>query len=77
MFGNRSAISAEAVLDTENESDEDMTETVTQHSTREDTHEYVQVVDPSAPEISFIKSECPQRKVIRIVCDHLGKRLYF
>ncbi|KAL0893812.1 hypothetical protein ABMA27_013941 [Loxostege sticticalis] len=33
--------------------------------------EYVEVVDPFAPEISFLKSECPQRKVIKVICDQL------
>jgi hypothetical protein len=35
--------------------------------------EYVEVMDPFAPEISFLKSECPERKVIKVVCDNLGK----
>lgn len=35
--------------------------------------DYVEVVDPFAPEISFVKSVCPQHTVIRIVCDQLGK----
>ncbi|XP_026742483.1 atrial natriuretic peptide-converting enzyme [Trichoplusia ni] len=33
--------------------------------------QYVEIVDPFAPEISFLKSECPERKVLRVVCDHL------
>lgn len=38
--------------------------------------EYVEVVDPFAPEISFLKSECPQRKVIKVICDQLGKDIF-
>lgn len=34
--------------------------------------EYVEVVDPFAPEISFLRSDCPERKVIKVVCDQLG-----
>lgn len=37
--------------------------------------EYVEVVDPFAPEISFVKSDCPERKVIRVICDQLGKNI--
>ncbi|CAG9783675.1 unnamed protein product [Diatraea saccharalis] len=37
----------------------------------DETPEYVEVVDPFAPEISFLKSECPERKIIKIVCDQL------
>ncbi|RVE50116.1 hypothetical protein evm_005322 [Chilo suppressalis] len=37
--------------------------------------EYVAIVDPFAPEISFLKTECSERKVIKIVCDQLGKLL--
>ncbi|KAG6449549.1 hypothetical protein O3G_MSEX006112 [Manduca sexta] len=33
--------------------------------------EYVEIVDPFAPEISFLKSECPERKVIRVICDQM------
>ncbi|CAG5012853.1 unnamed protein product [Parnassius apollo] len=59
----RSALSAEAVADAE-VYDEDKTEV-------DNPPEYVEVVDPSAAEISFVKSECPQRKVLKVVCDQL------
>lgn len=39
--------------------------------------EYVEVVDPFAPEISFLKSECPEKRVIRVICDQLGKLFNF
>lgn len=35
--------------------------------------EYVEIVDPFAKEISFLKSECRNASVLRIVCDELGK----
>ena len=38
--------------------------------------QYVEIVDPFAAEISFLKSECPERKVIRVICDHLGEFLF-
>lgn len=74
FYCNRTAISAEAVPDAEVESDENAAEAIMQDEVRKEIPEYVEVVDPSAPEISFVKSECPQRKVIKIVCDQLGKR---
>ncbi|CAH2074127.1 unnamed protein product, partial [Iphiclides podalirius] len=61
----RSALSAEAVSDAEAIEDENVTEE------KKDQPEYVEVVDPSAAEISFVKSECPQRKVLKVVCDQL------
>ncbi|XP_026757958.2 atrial natriuretic peptide-converting enzyme [Galleria mellonella] len=65
----RAAISAEAVLDSEEETEN---ETTTENIvSRKETPEYVEVVDPFAPEISFVKSDCPQRKVIRVTCDKL------
>ncbi|XP_046964777.1 atrial natriuretic peptide-converting enzyme isoform X1 [Vanessa cardui] len=67
----KSAVSAEAVPDLEEEIDEDTTESTIKDKYRKETAEYVEIVDPSAPEISFIKSECPQRRVIKIICDHL------
>ncbi|KAL4702504.1 hypothetical protein ACJJTC_001389 [Scirpophaga incertulas] len=42
----------------------------TEESTEEKS-EYVEVVDPFAPEISFVKSECPEKRVIKIICDQL------
>ena len=35
--------------------------------------EYVEVIDPFASEIAFLKSDCPSRKVIKVVCDQLGE----
>lgn len=49
------------------EVDEDDTD-----SKKEQPH-YVEIVDPFAPEISFLKSDCPERKVIKVICDHLGE----
>ncbi|XP_012544680.3 atrial natriuretic peptide-converting enzyme [Bombyx mori] len=62
-----SSISAEAVLDAE-----ELNKTNFENSTEfRSIAEYVEIVDPFAAEISFVKSECPQRKVIRIICDQL------
>lgn len=58
------------VPDSEEESEE---EESTETSETKSNPEYVEVVDPFAPEISFLKSECPQRKVIRVTCDQLGE----
>ncbi|GBP59203.1 Atrial natriuretic peptide-converting enzyme [Eumeta japonica] len=33
--------------------------------------DYVEVVDPFAPEISFIRTDCPERRVLKVVCDQL------
>ncbi|XP_032513882.2 atrial natriuretic peptide-converting enzyme isoform X1 [Danaus plexippus] len=65
----KSAVSAEAVPDAEEEPDEknENTQTVSQKN----EPEYVEIVDPAAAEISFVKSDCPQRKVIKIICDQL------
>lgn len=69
IFCFRSSISAEAVLDAE-----ELNKTNFENSTEfRSIAEYVEIVDPFAAEISFVKSECPQRKVIRIICDQLGK----
>ncbi|XP_050672750.1 atrial natriuretic peptide-converting enzyme-like [Leptidea sinapis] len=62
----RSAITAEVVPDME-EFDEDAGNSTTKKS----LPEYVEIVDPNAPEISFIRSECPEKKVIKVVCDQL------
>ncbi|XP_041977269.1 atrial natriuretic peptide-converting enzyme [Aricia agestis] len=69
----KSAISAEAVIDGEApDLDEDTTEDPFQLTRfAKDAPEYVKIVDPSAAEISFTKTECPQRKVIKVVCDQL------
>ncbi|KAM3963433.1 atrial natriuretic peptide-converting enzyme [Aphomia sociella] len=64
----KAAVSAEAVLDSEEIENETTTENIVPKNY---TPEYVEVVDPFAPEISFVKSECPQRKVIRVTCDQL------
>ncbi|XP_049867168.1 atrial natriuretic peptide-converting enzyme [Pectinophora gossypiella] len=61
----KTAISAEVVPDAEEESNED------ENVPRREPPEYVEVVDPFAPEIAFIKSECPQRRVIKVVCDQI------
>ncbi|XP_011548468.3 atrial natriuretic peptide-converting enzyme [Plutella xylostella] len=58
----KSASNAEVVHDAEAE-DADTDE--------ESAPEYVEVVDPAAPEISFLKSDCPERRVVRVVCDQL------
>lgn len=58
--------------DLEEDIDDESTESTIQDKVQKEAPEYVEIVDPSALEISFIKSECPQRKVIKIVCDHLG-----
>lgn len=39
--------------------------------------EYVEIADPSARDILFLKSECPERKVIRVVCDQIGKLQFY
>ncbi|XP_072943335.1 atrial natriuretic peptide-converting enzyme [Epargyreus clarus] len=62
----KTAVSAEAVPDGEDDS-----EGKDQDEAQKDTPEYVEIVDPQAPEISFVKSDCPQRKVIKVVCDQL------
>ncbi|XP_045785110.1 atrial natriuretic peptide-converting enzyme isoform X1 [Maniola jurtina] len=67
----KTAVSAEAVPDGEEELEEDTTEDTLHERARRDIPEYVQIVDPSAPEIAFIKTDCPQRRVIKIVCDQL------
>ncbi|XP_014358510.2 atrial natriuretic peptide-converting enzyme isoform X1 [Papilio machaon] len=59
-----SAISADAVLDGEVEGEYKTDE-------NKEQPEYVEVVDPSAAEISFVKSECPERRVLKVVCDQL------
>ncbi|XP_045519757.1 atrial natriuretic peptide-converting enzyme [Pieris brassicae] len=59
----KSAIAAEAVPDAEGDSEDDQKNNY--------KPEYVEIVNPAAAEISFIKSECPERKVIKIVCDQL------
>ncbi|XP_053625313.1 atrial natriuretic peptide-converting enzyme isoform X2 [Plodia interpunctella] len=64
----RSALSAEVVPDSEEEIELEHNETETAIKERP---EYVEVVDPFAPEISFQKSDCPQRKVIKVTCDNL------
>ncbi|CAK1552115.1 unnamed protein product [Leptosia nina] len=56
----KSAITAEAVADGEIDDKE-----------KNNNPEYVEIVDPAAAEISFIKTDCPGRKVIKIVCDQL------
>jgi hypothetical protein len=65
---SRGVVSAEVVPDIEAEAEAD---NLNNESKTEP--EYVEVVDPFASEISFTKSECPERKVIRVVCDQLGK----
>lgn len=44
-----------------------------------DDHEkyisYVEVEDPTAPEISFLKTACPSRKVMYVGCSKFGKIL--
>ncbi|XP_063531173.1 atrial natriuretic peptide-converting enzyme isoform X1 [Cydia strobilella] len=59
----KGVVNAEAVLDNEAE-----TEDIDNEKTEP---EYVEIVDPFAAEISFLKSECPERKVIRVICDQL------
>lgn len=73
----RGAVSAEAVPDSEEDVDEDTTEDSLPARARPDTPEYVQVVDPSATEITFVKTDCPERKVIKIVCDQLGMNFIY
>lgn len=69
-YGFRSAISSEVVLDAEAEESRDSEGS---EPSTNPAPEYVEVVDPFAPEISFLKSDCPERKVIRVVCDQLGR----
>lgn len=69
-FYYRAAIGAEVVPDIEEEVNDGNI------FRRREAAEYVEVVDPFAPEISFLKSECPQRRVIKIVCDQLGGCYY-
>ncbi|KAI8435098.1 hypothetical protein MSG28_003492 [Choristoneura fumiferana] len=60
----KGVVSTEAVPDTEADFEN-------HHIDRADQPEYVEVVDPFAAEISFLKSECPEKRVIRVVCDQL------
>ncbi|KAJ2952813.1 hypothetical protein O0L34_g7177 [Tuta absoluta] len=60
----KAAISAEVVPDLEEEALEDLDPPI-----QRDPPEYVEVVDPYAPEISFRKSSCPERRVLKVVCD--------
>ncbi|XP_068629335.1 atrial natriuretic peptide-converting enzyme [Battus philenor] len=60
----RSAVTAEAVPDGEIEKEENADE-------NQEKPEYVEVVDPLAGEISFVKTECPERNVLKVVCDQL------
>lgn len=77
FFVCRGAVSAEAVPDSEEDVDEDTSEDSLPARARPDTPEYVQVVDPSATEITFVKTDCPERKVIKIVCDQLGMNFIY
>ncbi|XP_021189618.3 atrial natriuretic peptide-converting enzyme [Helicoverpa armigera] len=61
----KASLSAEVVPDAEEgETDEE-------RDPKKEKPQYVEIVDPFAPEISFVKSECPERKVVRVVCDNL------
>lgn len=63
----RASFSAEVVPDAEDVDQDEKTD-----QTKEKP-QYVEIVDPFAAEISFLKSDCPERKVIRVICDHLGE----
>lgn len=63
FFFYRSAVTAEVVPDAE-ELDKDK---------NNESPQYVEIVDPFASEISFLKSKCPEKRVIKVVCDNLGK----
>ncbi|XP_060810900.1 atrial natriuretic peptide-converting enzyme isoform X2 [Amyelois transitella] len=67
----RTAISAEVVPDSEEEIESNESEQTESRKFTKEKPEYVEVVDPFANEISFQKSECPQRKVIRVSCENL------
>lgn len=60
----KTTISAEVVPDAEDHQDENSDDD-------SEKSEYVEIVDPFAAEISFIKTECPEKRVIRVVCDQL------
>ncbi|CAB3242080.1 unnamed protein product [Arctia plantaginis] len=61
----KAALNAEVVLDAEDAVQSDNSDNLIEKP------EYVEIVDPFAPEISFVKSDCPDRKVIRVICDQL------
>ncbi|KAJ0180464.1 hypothetical protein K1T71_003868 [Dendrolimus kikuchii] len=63
----KAAITAEVVPDSEESNETDDQPTLI----KKENPQYVEIVDPFAAEISFVKSECPHRKVIKVVCDQL------
>lgn len=61
------ALNADAVPDAEVE----ITEDDDIFADIENKPEYVEIADPTASDILFLKSECPERKVIKVLCDEL------
>lgn len=44
------------------------------YDVRNDTEhldDYVRVLDPNAPEISFVRTRCPRREVLYVACESL------
>lgn len=71
-FNYRAAITAEVVSDVEESNETDHQAVLN----KKENPQYVEIVDPFASEVSFVKSECVHRKVIKVVCDHLGMQKY-
>ena len=43
----------------------------------EDNVPYVQMQDPTAPEISFVRAPCPSKQVMYVRCGELGESCNF
>lgn len=43
----------------------------------EENVSYVKMRNPTASEISFIRTRCPSKKVLKVACSDLGKQFMF
>ncbi|XP_038215326.1 atrial natriuretic peptide-converting enzyme [Zerene cesonia] len=64
----KTAVIAEAVPDGEEDFEE---EDILGRKAARPSPEYVEIVDPTAAEISFVRTECPEKRVIKVICDQL------